>query len=55
VLLTETRDYVAAFDAAAARAANEEELVKAVTEQYGSRALPMILEIAAQATFVQGH
>jgi glyoxylase-like metal-dependent hydrolase (beta-lactamase superfamily II) len=55
VLLTETRDYVAAFDAAVARTSNEEELIKAVTEQYGSRALPMILEIAAQATFAVGH
>jgi len=55
VLLIETRDYVAAFDAAAARASNGEELVKAVTEQYGNRALPMILEIAAQATFAAGH
>src|SRR5947209_7944138 len=51
ILLDQTRDYVAAFDAAVERSSSKEELVERVTAQYGDRALPMILDIAAGAAF----
>jgi glyoxylase-like metal-dependent hydrolase (beta-lactamase superfamily II) len=51
VLLAETRDYIAAFDAAIAGSANAQELMQAMVERYPHRALPVMLEIAANAAF----
>ncbi len=51
VLLDETRDYVAAFDAAVEQGSPKQELIQRVTAKYGDRALPMILDIAAGAAF----
>ena len=51
VLLEETRDYVAAFDAAVRRSSSKDELIERVNGQYGDRRLPMILDIAAGAAF----
>jgi len=49
VLFDQTRDYVAAFEAAVGQSSSKEELVESVTAKYGDRALPMILDIAAGA------
>jgi len=49
--LKETRSYIEAFDAAARSAPNAEMLTKGMNEQFGDRALPIILEIAAGAAF----
>jgi CTP:molybdopterin cytidylyltransferase MocA len=51
VLFDQTRDYVAAFDAAVGQSSSKEELVERVTAEYGDRALPTILDIAAGAAF----
>ena len=51
VLLEETRDYVAAFDAAVRQSSSTDELIERVNTQYGDRQLPMILDIAAGAAF----
>lgn len=51
VLLKETSDYIASFHAAVGRSTSAQELVKTMTEKYQDRALPIILEISANAAF----
>lgn len=51
VLFKETRDYIASFHAAVGRSSSAQELVKIMTEKYQGRALPIILEISANAVF----
>lgn len=49
-VLTETRDYIEAFNAAISQSSNAQELIKTMTARYPDRALPIILEISASAT-----
>lgn len=51
VLLRETSDYIASFHDAVGRSNNAKELIKIMTEKYQDRALPIILEISANAAF----
>lgn len=51
VLLKETRDYIASFNAAVGRSSDAKELIKIMTDKYQGRALPIILEISANAAF----
>lgn len=51
VLLKETRDYIASFHDAVGRSTSAQELIKIMTEKYQDRALPIILDISANAAF----
>ena len=51
VLIRETRDYIASFHAAVGRSSGAQELIKIMAEKYQKRALPIILEISANAAF----
>lgn len=50
-VLTETRDYIAVFNAAVSRSSNAQDLIKTMTARYPDQALPIILEISANSTF----
>lgn len=54
-VLTATAAYLDAFDAALSASADPAELVAAMTEQFPDRALPLILQLSAQAAFGSGH
>jgi glyoxylase-like metal-dependent hydrolase (beta-lactamase superfamily II) len=51
VLLRETRDYIASFHSAVGQSSGAQELIKIMAEKYQDRALPIILEISANAAF----
>ncbi len=49
MLLNETRDCIAAFDDVVARSSTAQDVIEAMTSRYPDRALPNILDLAANA------
>jgi len=54
-VLTTTRDYLDAFDLALADSADADELIATLSAQYPDLALPLILQLSAQAAFGSAH